>query len=142
MTGSTWLKFGLGVALLTSACSADGDVVLGNASQQEGTNPYGVKSEDICFTAHNAGASVALTGTRFSLSAWPSLKPTDRVILLIHGAVETREIFDGGKAGVGVDGSFARELAKAGYIVVTVDRAGYGESPYSGPGGGLALSYA
>src|SRR5690606_27367850 len=58
------------------------------------------------------------------------------------GAVETREIFDGGKAGIDVAGSFARLLAKKGYIVITVDRAGYGDSPYlRPPGSGFALNF-
>ncbi len=56
-----------------------------------------------------------LHGTRFSLRSFAAQTPEDRVILLLHGAVETREIFDGGKAGIDVDGSFARLLAKEGY---------------------------
>src|SRR5690606_31472962 len=125
-------------------CSVDSDESLADTSQEIGANPLGVKSETICFTAYNPGDPVAipLTGTRYSKRAFAAQKPEDRVILLLHGAVETREIFDGGKAGIDVAGSFARRLAKQGYIVVTVDRAGYGDSPYvRPPGSGFALNF-
>jgi pimeloyl-ACP methyl ester carboxylesterase len=108
------------------------------------TNPLGVKTETICFSVHNPGdpIPIPITGTRFSKRSFHAVTPDDRVILLMHGAVETREIFDGGKAGVGVASSFARRLAKLGYVVVTVDRAGYGDSPYvRGPGAGFGLNF-
>jgi pimeloyl-ACP methyl ester carboxylesterase len=132
--------------LLGAGCAdepASGDS-LASTAQEIGTNPLGIKTETICFTAHNPGDPVAIpiTGTRFSLRAFDAQTPEDRVILLLHGAVETREIFDGGKSGVDVDGSFARLLAKEGYIVVTVDRAGYGDSPYVRPPGfGFRLNF-
>lgn len=144
MTASWWSRLGLAVAL-ASGCTVDPSVeVLASSSQQIGTNPYGIKSETICFSVHNTGDPVAipLTGTRFSLRSFEAQQPEDRVILLLHGAVETREIFDGGKSGIASDGSFARLLAKEGYIVVTVDRAGYGDSPYVRPPGfGFRLDF-
>ncbi len=150
MTGCTWSR-GVRVCaalLLASGCtddlSAGGDEMTATASQEVGTNTQGVKTETICFTAHNPGdpGAIPLTGTRFSKRSFHAMRPDDRVILLLHGAVETREIFDGGKAGIGAVGSFARLLAKQGYIVVTVDRAGYGESPYvRGPGAGFGLTF-
>ncbi|NVB85020.1 MAG: alpha/beta fold hydrolase, partial [Kofleriaceae bacterium] len=128
---------------LVSGCSVDVDEMTATLSQ-ESANPHGVKTETICFTAHNPGdpGAISLTGTRFSKRSFNAMQPDDRVILLLHGAVETREIFDGGKAGVGEAGSFARLLAKQGYVVVTVDRAGYGDSPYlRGPGAGFGLNF-
>ncbi len=150
MTGCAWSRVAcvLALPLLASGCSVEvdheGDEAWASSSQEIGANPLGVKSETICFTAHNPGDPVAipLTGTRFSQRSFAAQKPQDRVILLLHGAVETREIFDGGKAGIDVAGSFARRLAKKGYIVVTVDRAGYGDSPYvRPPGSGFALNF-
>lgn len=146
MTGCTSSRVACVLALLWlgSGCSVDGDEMTATTSQEVGANPLGVKSETICFTAHNPGDPVAipLTGTRFSKRSFAAMRPDDRVILLLHGAVETREIFDGGKAGIDEVGSFARLLAKKGYIVVTVDRAGYGDSPYvRGPGAGFGLNF-
>jgi pimeloyl-ACP methyl ester carboxylesterase len=139
---------GFALPLLASGCSddlsVDGDEVLGTSSQEIKKNVNGVKTEEICFTVHNPNDPVAipLTGTRFSKRSFNAQKSEDRVILLLHGAVETREVFDGGKAGVDVDGSLARLLAKEGYIVVTVDRAGYGDSPYVRPPGfGFRLDF-
>ena len=150
MTACAWSRVAcvLALPLLASACSLDSSVeseeALASSAQQIGANPLGIKTETICFTAHNPGDPVAipLTGTRFSLRSFAAQRPEDRVILLLHGAVDTREIFDGGKAGIDVDGSFARSLAKQGYVVVTVDRAGYGDSPYVRPPGfGFRLTF-
>src|SRR5690606_31135516 len=116
MTGCAWSRVAcvLALPLLASGCSVDSDESLADTSQEIGANPLGVKSETICFTAYNPGDPVAipLTGTRYSMRAFAAQKPEDRVILLLHGAVETREIFAGGKAGIDVAGSFARRLAK------------------------------
>lgn len=147
MTGCALSRVACVLALTSlAACTTDldGHEALATSSQEVGTNPLGIKTETVCFTAHNPGDPVAipLTGTRFSLHDSHALQPDDRVILLLHGAVETREIFDGGKAGIDVDGSFARRLAKQGYVVVTVDRAGYGDSPYVRPPGfGFTLTF-
>lgn len=127
---------------LDTASSASASLM--SSAPELAANPLGVKTETICFTAHNPGDPVAIpiTGTRFSQRSFEALTPDTRVILLSHGAVETREIFDGGKAGVGVDSSFARRLAKLGYTVVTIDRAGYGDSPYVRfPGAGWTLNF-
>src|SRR5882672_2292722 len=135
------------VPLLAMACDqapTDGDQDVTNTTRAIGTNPLGVKTETICFSVHNPGVPVAIpvTGTRFSGREFADVEPDHRVILLMHGAVETREIFDGGKAGVEVAGSFARRLARDGYMVITVDRAGYGESPYVRPPGfGFRLNF-
>lgn len=134
--------------LLLGACDAamvNGEgPSLGSSSAALGPNPLGVKTETICFSVHNPGdpIPIPITGTRFSQRSLQAVTPRHRVVLLLHGAVETREIFDGGKAGIEIDSSFARRLARAGYVVVTVDRAGYGESPYPrGPGSGWWLSF-
>lgn len=103
-----------------------------------------INAENICFSVHRPGDPVAIpiTGTRFSRRSFTHVTPHQRVLLLAHGAVETRAIFDGGRAGVAVDSSFARRLARRGYMVVTFDRAGYGDSPYvRGPGAGFSLTF-
>ncbi|OJY18468.1 MAG: hypothetical protein BGO98_32560 [Myxococcales bacterium 68-20] len=128
----------------TDIAGNEGSEIHASTSQAIGTNPLGVKTEEICFTVHNPGDPnpTSVTGTRFSQRSFNAVKPNNRVILLSHGAVETREIFDGGKAGIDVDSSFARRLAKNGYMVVTIDRAGYGDSPYvRGPGAGFSLNF-
>lgn len=119
---------------------------LGEAASKRihGRNPLGVKTETICFSVHRPGDPIAIpiTGTRFSKRAFEAVTPKQRVVLLLHGGVETREIFDGGRSGVEKASSFARRLAKKGYVVVTVDRAGYGDSPYiRGPGAGFSLDF-
>jgi pimeloyl-ACP methyl ester carboxylesterase len=139
--GSVALAFaGVGCADLETASSDDN---LESSWMEFGPNPLGVKTETICFSVHRPGDPVAIpiTGTRFSKRSFEAVKPTDRVILLLHGGVETRDIFDGGKAGIDDNSSFARRLARRGYLVVTVDRAGYGDSPYvRGPGAGFSLT--
>lgn len=114
------------------------------ASTSLSAGAFGVKTDTVCFSVHNPGdpGSIAVTGTRFSQRSLAGVQPDQPVILLLHGAAETRQIFDGGKAGVAVASSFARRLARAGYLVVTVDRVGYGDSPYlRGPGAGFALNF-
>lgn len=108
-----------------------------------GAQPLGVKTEDVCFTVHNPGdpVPIPIVGTRFSGRSLAAVTPGTPVVLLLHGGVETRAIFDGGHAGIAETSSFARRLARRGYLVVTVDRAGYGESPYlRGPGAGWRLT--
>ncbi len=145
MTRSCWSRVALGLVPLLTGCidAVTVDESLATASQEVKNSANGVKTQTVCFSVHNPGnpAPIAVTGTRFSKRSFNAQKPEDRVLLLLHGAVETREIFDGGKSGAGVDSSLARLLAHEGYIVVTVDRVGYGDSPYSGPGGGMALNY-
>src|SRR4051794_15259321 len=136
MIGRSWSLLALGLVPLLTGCTdaVAVDESLASTSQEVENSANGIKTQTVCFTVHNPGDPVAVpvTGTRFSQYSFAAQHPQDRVLLLLHGAVETREIFDGGKAGVDVDGSFARLLAHEGYIVVTVDRVGYGDSPYAG----------
>lgn len=121
--------------LLATVCAP---VCLAASASEEGTNPLGVKAETVCFTVHNPGdpTPIAVTGTRYHHNHHTS---ETRVILLLHGASETRTFFDGGFAGIDENSSFVRELARAGYVVITWDRPGYGESPYHGSG--FALNF-
>lgn len=131
------------VAMVFSACAAPDDTLDGSittATQALGRHDD-ITSETICFQAHNPSdpTAIALTATRFR-DREGHAHSADRVILLEHGAVETRAMFDGGiEREVS---SFARRLAREGYVVVIVDRAGYGDSPYvRGPGAGFSLTF-
>jgi pimeloyl-ACP methyl ester carboxylesterase len=140
----------LTLAVLGGGCggSPDGTATtrqsLVHLPKARGPNPVGVKTDTVCFSVHNPGdpVPIPITATRFSQRSFSALRADDPVILLLHGAVETRAIFDGGEAGIAVASSFARRLAKEGYLVVTVDRAGYGDSPYErGLGAGFSLTF-
>jgi pimeloyl-ACP methyl ester carboxylesterase len=98
--------------------------------------------ETVCFSAHNPGdpAAIPITGTRYYRDQ-AAARGHARAILLLHGAAGDRFVWDGGVAGPEAAPSVARQLARAGYLVITVDRAGYGASPYvRGPGAGFTLT--
>ena len=87
-----------------------------------------VKTRTACFTAHVPGDPVptSVTGTLYFDRSYTATEP---VLLLLHGLASNRGVWDGGVAG---DESprFARLLAERGYVVIAIDRPGYGDSPY------------
>jgi pimeloyl-ACP methyl ester carboxylesterase len=93
-----------------------------------------VRTDEVCFAAHNPGdpQPVALYGRRFSERA-----PTSRsiAIVLVHGGGPTHRYWDARP-----DFSVARNLARAGYLVIAYDRLGYGRSPYDRPRGGYRIT--
>jgi pimeloyl-ACP methyl ester carboxylesterase len=98
--------------------------------------------DTVCFSVLNPGDPVAIpiTGTRYYRDQAAG-QGHARAILLLHGSGEDRFSWDGGAAGPEAAPSVARQLARAGYLVIAVDRAGYGESPYErGPGAGFTLT--
>jgi len=111
-------------------------------AQRAGTNQAAVEGHDdhsdsdgiqrstVCFSVRNGTDvnSSSITGTLYHRGAYSS---ASKVILLNHGTASTRLQWDGGAAG---DASprTARLLASAGYVVITYDRLGFGESVYSG----------
>lgn len=100
----------------------------------------GVTTTKACFTAHNLGTTVSITGTIFEAGARTADKP---VMLLLHGMAADRSFFDGGPNAPPGTPSFARNLAAKGYVTITIDRPGYGESPYRPRipiGGGFQLT--
>ncbi len=90
----------------------------------------GIQRSIVCFSVKNGTDvnSSSLTGTLFHRGHYTS---ASKAILLNHGTASTRLQWDGGAAG---DASprTARLLASAGYVVITYDRLGFGESVYSG----------
>ena len=111
-------------------------------AQKVGTSQSAVEGEDdhsdsdgiqrslVCFSVKNGTDvnSSSVTGTLFHRGRYTS---ASKVILLNHGAASNRSQWDGGAAG---DASprTARLLASAGYVVITYDRLGFGESVYAG----------
>jgi pimeloyl-ACP methyl ester carboxylesterase len=101
-----------------------------------------VFTDTVCFSVHNPGdpVQIPITGTRYYRDH-AAAQGHARAILLLHGAAGDRFVWDGGVAGPEAAPSVAGELARAGYLVVAVDRAGYGRSPYvRGPGAGFTLT--
>ncbi len=104
-----------------------------------GTNPLGIKEERInketvCFVTRmlNDTVDIQVTGDLFHLDAFDA---STRVILLMSGSTGRRAVWDpGGFLGL------ARRLARAGYVVVTFDKPGTGESPYPGTGFGFKVT--
>ncbi|MGQ0466297.1 MAG: alpha/beta hydrolase [Sporichthyaceae bacterium] len=93
-----------------------------------------VGTDEVCFAAHNPGDPdpVVLYGKRFYRG-----KPTasTTAIVLVHGGGPTHDYWDARP-----DFSVARNLARAGYLVIAYDRLGYGKSPYDRARGGYRLT--
>jgi pimeloyl-ACP methyl ester carboxylesterase len=95
---------------------------------------------ELAFTVHNPGDPVPATlrGTVFYTQTFDPSQ--HRAVLLLHGGTLDRRFWDGFK----IPGAlrFAAELARqSDTAVFTVDRLGYGESPYDrGPGSGFRVT--
>jgi pimeloyl-ACP methyl ester carboxylesterase len=86
-----------------------------------------------CFTAAGPdGNPYRIYGRRFVVG-----KPTRSTpaIVLVHGVQSDARVWDATPGW-----SVARRLAHAGYVVFAYDRLGCRHSPYTGPGGGNALT--
>jgi pimeloyl-ACP methyl ester carboxylesterase len=92
-----------------------------------------VRTDEVCFSVHNEGDPLPsqVYGVRFG-----EPRPDTPVIILVHGHSITHAFWD-----VSPDYSVARNLARAGYLVIAYDRLGYGRSPYLRPrGAGFSLT--
>jgi pimeloyl-ACP methyl ester carboxylesterase len=105
-----------------------------NESVLEGEDDHsdsdGIQRSIVCFSVKNGTDvnSSSVTGTLFHRGQYNS---ASKVILLNHGTASTRGTWDGGPAG-DASPQVARLLASAGYVVITYDRLGFGDSVYSG----------
>ena len=95
---------------------------------------------ELAFTVHNPGDPVPAT-LRGTVFYTPRFDPSQhRAVLLLHGGTLDRRFWDG----FNIPGAlrFAADLAYySDTAVFTVDRLGYGESPYDrGPGSGFKLT--
>jgi len=90
----------------------------------------GIQRSLVCFSVRNGTDvnSSSVTGTLFHRGRYNS---ASKVILLNHGVASNRGVWDGGAAGE-ESPRVARLLASAGYVVITYDRLGFGESVYAG----------
>jgi pimeloyl-ACP methyl ester carboxylesterase len=90
----------------------------------------GIQRSTVCFSVKNGTDvnSSAVTGTLFHRGRYTA---ASKVILLNHGTASNRGWWDGGAAG-DASPQTARLLASAGYVVITYDRLGFGESVYAG----------
>ena len=99
-----------------------------------------ISETEVAFTVHMLGDPVPATvrGTVFYTEKFDPNQ--HRAVLLLHGGTLDRRFWDGFK----IPGAlrFAAELAcQSDTAVFTVDRLGYGESPYDrGPGSGSKLT--
>ncbi|HEV7750846.1 MAG TPA: alpha/beta fold hydrolase [Baekduia sp.] len=86
-----------------------------------------------CFTAQSPdGRSSTIYGERFTVG---TPNASTAAIVLVHGVGSNTRTWDAVPSW-----SVARRLAAAGYVVIAYDRLGYDRSPYTGPGGGNALT--
>ena len=93
-----------------------------------------VKTEAIAFVVFNPGDPLpsTLSGVRYHQGR----VARKTAIVLVHGSAFGHEIWD-----FDADASVARNLARAGYVVIAYDRLGVGASPYERPKGfGYALT--
>jgi pimeloyl-ACP methyl ester carboxylesterase len=95
---------------------------------------------EVAFTVHNRNDPVPVT-LRGTVVYTQKFDPSQhRAVLLLHGGTLDRRFWDGFK----IPGAlrFAAELADhSDTAVFTVDRLGYGKSPYDrGPGSGFKLT--
>src|SRR5260370_2209505 len=90
----------------------------------------GIQRSIVCFSVKNGTDvnSFSVTGTLFHRGRYTSVS---KVILLNHGTASNRGQWDGGAAG-DASPQIARLLASAGYVVITYDRLGFGQSVYAG----------
>jgi pimeloyl-ACP methyl ester carboxylesterase len=90
----------------------------------------GIQRSLVCFSVRNGTDvnSSSVTGTLFHHGRYNS---ASKVILLNHGVASNRGVWDGGAAGE-ESPRVARLLASAGYVVITYDRLGFGDSVYAG----------
>lgn len=91
----------------------------------------------VCFTVNNPGDLVpsTITGTLFSRGRFDAGR---RVVVMLHGAVSDQTFMDG----MGDPRwSLARNAAATGYSVITLDRLGFGLSPYNRLSSGRLLNF-
>lgn len=124
----------LGILLSLVASSLTGAVPSVVAADSPRSTPSRVHTDEVCFNVHNEGdpQPSALYGVRYYSRA---PRPETKTIVLVHGVSPTHEYWD-----VRPDFSIARNLATAGYLVITYDRLGWGRSPYRRPQGGRIQS--
>ena len=120
--------WGLMLGVCAAAAAPASAVVVANADTSD------VQARTVCFVAHNGDDPVAVdvTGTIFTPRHYSASTP---VVLGVHGFGGDRTVFDGWFFGPTRAGSFARLLAASGYVVVTYDQIGFGQSPYVRPAG-------
>ena len=143
----SWWFLAVG-ALVLAACSStepsaavDGttrqptSLVAGTSeSEAEGGDDHrdseGIQRSTVCFSAKNGTDMTpsSLTGTLFHRGRY---NPASKVIVLNHGIASNRGVWDGGAAG-DQSPQVARLLASAGYVVITYDRLGFGDSVSAG----------
>jgi pimeloyl-ACP methyl ester carboxylesterase len=101
---------------------------------------YGtVKTKHVGFVVHNGDDTEgsAIGGTLFYTGSYG---PDSKLIVLVHGTGTERWFFDFSEHWkLPAAGSYARELALLGYVVLTYDRLGFGESKYRGSGKKIML---
>jgi pimeloyl-ACP methyl ester carboxylesterase len=96
-----------------------------------------LRTDEVCFTVHNEGDPQASSvhGLRYYIG---DPKPETPVVVLVHGHSVTRSVWDASP-----DFSVARNLARAGYLVIAYNRLGYVNSPYERPrGAGYTLTWS
>jgi pimeloyl-ACP methyl ester carboxylesterase len=117
-----WNKLGIAMVLLILFIST-----------VQGMEYDNIKTDTVCFNSEYNGIAYNISGTIF----YKSLKPSN-LIIAVHGFVNDRSVWDGGFFGHD-ENSYARTLANAGYIVLTYDRLGYGQSKINSPGAGFTI---
>ena len=106
-----------------------GIVGTGTVMAEEYSN---IKTDTVCFDSQYNDITYNITGTIFYKSFNPS-----NLIIAVHGFVNDRSVWDGGL--LPDENSYARTLTNAGYIVLTYDRLGYGQSKINTPGAGFTI---
>ena len=115
--------------VLFAGCGAESSHV----SEQSLESSSNVQDTEVCFTVQNPGDShdSQVSGTLFHTEYYTS---TSTALLLLHGMVAERSVWNGGGSELPGLPPMATLLAKEGYGVVAIDRLGHAESPYDGSG--------
>jgi pimeloyl-ACP methyl ester carboxylesterase len=113
-------------------------IVTGNAGTAMAEEYSNIKTDTVCFNSTYNGNVYNITGTIFYKSVNPSNPITSNLIIAIHGFVNDRNVWNGGFLGPDKN-SYARILANEGYVVITYDRLGYGQSKINFPGAGFTI---
>jgi pimeloyl-ACP methyl ester carboxylesterase len=141
MTAAAVTAWGLAFTPAASPATIEAGTLHSLGQTSPAAQSSNIQRTEVCFTVHVIGdpSDQWVSGTLFHDQNY-----TDggTALLLQHGSVSERTIWDGGRPTITGVPSMAEQLAAAGYDVFAIDRLGYGRSPYLTPTGGRGSGWA
>lgn len=123
------------LALVAPAMTTAGAAAPSASTEHRGRTHQKIDIQTACFNATGPdGKTYPIYGRRYTVGHPRANTPA---IVLVHGVASSASTWD-----LTPQLSVARSLASHGYVVIAYDRLGYRYSPYTGAGGGNALTAA